>query len=310
MSSFFDANIPHFFNFLTAPTDFRHPDALRQRWTKTSWQTGTPACVTALKTPTLVRIKAVIYMYIFLLLLSFCFPLALSGVCFFFNFPGCYGFWCCPCLACTVSSRFGENTCLPLCDMFSLAITSAFEIPLLIASPALLSLRSSIRHKHKIKVWCMHACKKKKIIILRKGFHIKIYRWLQVWNPTHFFFLQSSSKGSLCQDIAVSCFCVWCGWCQLHRELRYLRKNPTVINVVNIQPAPQIQAAPVMMMPAYPMPVRQPAALNCITSVWVQAFHCFFGFQIKKIALISLSSNYIKSFFSHFLSGIVKKMSD
>lgn len=67
-------------------------------------------------------------------------------------FPGCYGFWCCPCLACTVSSRFGENRCLPLCDLCSLAVTSALEIPLLIASPALLSLRASMRHKHNIKV--------------------------------------------------------------------------------------------------------------------------------------------------------------
>ncbi|XP_075872072.1 placenta-specific gene 8 protein-like [Nelusetta ayraudi] len=122
----------------------------------------------------------------------------------------CYGFWCCPCLACTVSSQFGEGGCLPLCDLCSLAVTSALEIPLMVASPALLSLRASVRHKHKI-------------------------------------------KGSLCQDIAVSCFCVWCGWCQLHRELKNLRRPPVVINVVNIQPAPAVQHVPVVMAPAYPV---------------------------------------------------------
>lgn len=67
---------------------------------------------------------------------------------------GCYGFWCCPCLACTVSSRFGENACLPLCDLCSFSLTAAFGIPLFGAPPAALALRASIRNRYKIKVWC------------------------------------------------------------------------------------------------------------------------------------------------------------
>uniref|UniRef100_A0A3Q1J0D5 Plac8 onzin related protein 6 n=1 Tax=Anabas testudineus TaxID=64144 RepID=A0A3Q1J0D5_ANATE len=89
----------------------------------------------------------------------------------------CYGFWCCPCLACTVSASFGENRCLPLCDMLSPAITSALGIPLCVP-PAVLSMRVAIRHRYGI-------------------------------------------KGSLCKDIATSCFCEWCSWCQMHRELKY-----------------------------------------------------------------------------------------
>lgn len=62
----------------------------------------------------------------------------------------CYGFWCCPCLACTVSEQFGENRCLPLCDIFSPAITTAFGVPLC-APPAVLSLRAAMRNRYRIK---------------------------------------------------------------------------------------------------------------------------------------------------------------
>ncbi|KAG8003184.1 Cornifelin, partial [Nibea albiflora] len=96
----------------------------------------------------------------------------------------------CPCLACTVSGGFGENSCLPLCDICSPAILSACGIPLC-APPALLSLRVGIRHRYNI-------------------------------------------KGSICGDIAVSCFCNWCSWCQLQRELKHRKKNFVV--VVNAQP--------------------------------------------------------------------------
>ncbi|XP_037553852.1 cornifelin homolog B-like [Nematolebias whitei] len=89
----------------------------------------------------------------------------------------CYGFWCCPCLACTVAGDFKESYCLPLCDIFSPAVFAACGIPLCVP-PAGLSLRVAIRHKYGI-------------------------------------------KGSLCKDIATSCICVWCNWCQMHRELRY-----------------------------------------------------------------------------------------
>uniref|UniRef100_A0A8C9YPK3 Cornifelin n=1 Tax=Sander lucioperca TaxID=283035 RepID=A0A8C9YPK3_SANLU len=105
----------------------------------------------------------------------------------------CYGFWCCPCLACTVSERFGENRCLPLCDICSPAILSALGITLCAAPPAGLSLRAAMRNRYGI-------------------------------------------KGSLCKDILVSCFCGWCNWCQMHRELRHREKTPTVVNVGRYPP--------------------------------------------------------------------------
>ncbi|XP_041791923.1 cornifelin homolog B-like [Chelmon rostratus] len=122
----------------------------------------------------------------------------------------CYGFWCAPCLACTVSGRFGENNCLPLCDICGPAISAVFGIPLCVP-PAVLSMRAAMRNRFRI-------------------------------------------KGSLCKDIAVSCFCVWCSWCQMHRELKHRRKVPTVINVQS-QTIVNMQPAPVMMMPANPQQV-------------------------------------------------------
>ncbi|GAA6221310.1 cornifelin homolog A-like [Lates japonicus] len=44
-------------------------------------------------------------------------------------------------------------------------------------------------------------------------------------------------KGSICKDVAASCFCVWCSWCQMHRELKHRNQAPTV---VNMQPAPMV----------------------------------------------------------------------
>uniref|UniRef100_A0A8C6UE18 Uncharacterized protein n=1 Tax=Neogobius melanostomus TaxID=47308 RepID=A0A8C6UE18_9GOBI len=90
----------------------------------------------------------------------------------------CYGLWCCPCMACSVAAGFGENRCLPLCDIFSPAILAACGIPLFV-------------HRYRI-------------------------------------------KGTLCKDICTSCFCEWCSYCQMHRELKYREKNHT--NVVNMQP--------------------------------------------------------------------------
>ncbi|XP_028260203.1 cornifelin homolog B-like [Parambassis ranga] len=57
-------------------------------------------------------------------------------------------------------------------------------------------------------------------------------------------------KGSVCKDILASCFCMTCTWCQMHRELRHQKKEPTVINIqttVNMQPAPMM-----MMMQQVP----------------------------------------------------------
>uniref|UniRef100_A0A3B5LTZ3 Plac8 onzin related protein 6 n=1 Tax=Xiphophorus couchianus TaxID=32473 RepID=A0A3B5LTZ3_9TELE len=91
----------------------------------------------------------------------------------------CYGFWCCPCLACTVSGLFGQNRCLPLCDICSPAVMSAFGIPLCVP-PAGLALRVGIRQKYEIKgslfrdifascfcvwcSWCQMHCKLKEHI--------------------------------------------------------------------------------------------------------------------------------------------------
>uniref|UniRef100_A0A3B3HIB5 Plac8 onzin related protein 6 n=1 Tax=Oryzias latipes TaxID=8090 RepID=A0A3B3HIB5_ORYLA len=105
----------------------------------------------------------------------------------------CYGFWCCPCLACTVAGSFGENRCLPLCDICSPTAFSSFGIPLCVP-PAGLSLRVGIRHMYGIKV-----------------------KWKI--------------------DIATSCFCVWCNWCQMHRELK-IRNRDT--SVVIKQPTPAV----------------------------------------------------------------------
>ncbi|XP_005951803.1 cornifelin homolog A-like [Haplochromis burtoni] len=125
----------------------------------------------------------------------------------------CYGFWCCPCLACTVSGNFGENSCLPLCDICGPGILAACGIPICVP-PAVLSLRAGMRNRYGI-------------------------------------------KGSLCKDIVLSCFCEWCSWCQMHRELKHRKKNPTVITmqnnpVVSMQPIPTVQPA-MMMMPAQPV---------------------------------------------------------
>ncbi|XP_062250816.1 placenta-specific gene 8 protein-like [Platichthys flesus] len=119
----------------------------------------------------------------------------------------CYGFWCCPCLACTVSGRFGENSCLPLCDLCSPAVFGLCGIPLFVP-PVSVSLRSSIRSRYGI-------------------------------------------KGSICKDIAASCCCLTCSWCQMHREIKDLNKNRVAI--INTQPVP------VMMMAQPPMMMAQPA---------------------------------------------------
>ncbi|XP_054644618.1 cornifelin-like [Dunckerocampus dactyliophorus] len=131
-----------------------------------------------------------------------------SGLCDCFENAStcCYGFWCCPCLACTVAGRHGENRCLPLCDICSPAVFTAFGIPMFVP-PAVLSMRTSIRKTYRI-------------------------------------------QGSICEDIAVSCFCMWCSWCQMHRELKDQNKTTTVVNVVNQTVVHQ--PAPVMMMQTHP----------------------------------------------------------
>ncbi|XP_057697729.1 placenta-specific gene 8 protein-like [Corythoichthys intestinalis] len=148
-----------------------------------------------------------------------------SGLCDCFESAStcCYGFWCCPCLACTVAGKYGENRCLPLCDVFAPAAFASCGIPCFVP-PAVLSLRASMRGRYGI-------------------------------------------KGNLCKDILASCFCVWCSWCQMHREIKHRSKTPVVLNVHNQtivhQPAPivMMQPAPapqIVMMDPNPAPPYYP----------------------------------------------------
>ncbi|CAB1432737.1 unnamed protein product [Pleuronectes platessa] len=53
-------------------------------------------------------------------------------------------------------------------------------------------------------------------------------------------------KGSICDDIAISCFCLTCSWCQMHREIKDLNKNRVAI--INTQPLPvMMKVQPPMM---------------------------------------------------------------
>ncbi|XP_013869719.1 cornifelin homolog B [Austrofundulus limnaeus] len=119
----------------------------------------------------------------------------------------CYGCWCGPCLACTVTGRFGENRWLPLIDICSNMLY--FGSPIFVP-PAALTVRVAMRNKYGI-------------------------------------------KGSILEDIAISCCCATCSWCQMHRELKSRKQNPVIINtlsqnVVSMQPA-------AVMMPVNPLPV-------------------------------------------------------
>ncbi|XP_048033882.1 placenta-specific gene 8 protein-like [Megalobrama amblycephala] len=44
--------------------------------------------------------------------------------------------------------------------------------------------------------------------------------------------------GSLCEDIMVSCCCIWCSWCQLSREIKARKQTVTIV-----------QTAPTMFQP-------------------------------------------------------------
>ncbi|XP_058493552.1 cornifelin homolog B-like [Solea solea] len=109
----------------------------------------------------------------------------------------CFGFWCCACVACSVSKKAGEHRCLPMNDFCVYGLLTAVGMPLYVP-PAALSLRVGIRKKYGI-------------------------------------------ENSLCNDITVSCFCVWCSWCQMHRELKIREKSDAVV-LVNMQPRPLREA--------------------------------------------------------------------
>ncbi|XP_024133886.1 protein PLANT CADMIUM RESISTANCE 11 isoform X2 [Oryzias melastigma] len=61
----------------------------------------------------------------------------------------CYGFWCGPCLACTVSGRFGEAYCLPVCDVMTSA-SQFVGVPVCVP-PVAVSMRAAMRNRYGIK---------------------------------------------------------------------------------------------------------------------------------------------------------------
>uniref|UniRef100_A0A3B3BMG6 Plac8 onzin related protein 6 n=1 Tax=Oryzias melastigma TaxID=30732 RepID=A0A3B3BMG6_ORYME len=125
----------------------------------------------------------------------------------------CYGFWCGPCLACTVSGRFRELYCLPACDVLAL-LSQLMGVPLCVLAspifgitisvpPVAVSMRAAMRNRYGI-------------------------------------------KGSIAEDVAASCFCWWCAWCQMYRELKHRMKTPPAAMMMPTVP----------MMPAVPMAPR------------------------------------------------------
>ncbi|XDV54111.1 hypothetical protein PO909_022473 [Leuciscus waleckii] len=47
--------------------------------------------------------------------------------------------------------------------------------------------------------------------------------------------------GNICDDIMVSCCCMWCSWCQISREMKARKKDITIMQTVLptvIQPIP------------------------------------------------------------------------
>ncbi|KAK1800720.1 hypothetical protein P4O66_005911, partial [Electrophorus voltai] len=41
-------------------------------------------------------------------------------------------------------------------------------------------------------------------------------------------------RGSMFEDIMISCFCIWCSWCQMHREIKH---HNIPVTVISTQPA-------------------------------------------------------------------------
>ncbi|KAL1266710.1 hypothetical protein QQF64_002385 [Cirrhinus molitorella] len=66
--------------------------------------------------------------------------------------------------------------------------------------------------------------------------------------------------GSLCEDIMVSCCCVWCSWCQMSREIKARKKA-----IRMIQPVPMVINPQVVAM-------QQPGVIGCY-GFW--CFPCF-----------------------------------
>lgn len=115
------------------------------------WQNGTLTSVHVVRTQDIVRKK--IYITCLHLFFPPVLPLRLhaTSLQLLLFLSGCYGFWCCSCIACAVSEKFGEHRCLPILDICSPAITACCGCPCCVA-PAALALRVGIRHRYGIQV--------------------------------------------------------------------------------------------------------------------------------------------------------------
>uniref|UniRef100_A0A673LGU2 Cornifelin homolog B-like n=1 Tax=Sinocyclocheilus rhinocerous TaxID=307959 RepID=A0A673LGU2_9TELE len=62
--------------------------------------------------------------------------------------------------------------------------------------------------------------------------------------------------GSLCEDIMVTCCCIWCSWCQMSREIKARKK---VVRI--LQRNPMIQPVPMAVNPQV-VAMQQPRVIG------------------------------------------------
>ena len=116
-----------------------------------------------------------------------------------------------------------------------------------------------------------------------KGWHAE---QIWHWGMTHFKLMYSefyklnrsefittvffgSLQGSSCLDVVEAGCCSWCSWCQMHRELKYRRKPPTVINMLNQNITNvQMQPAPAMMLHGHPAQAAHPVVMTSYWELW------------------------------------------
>ncbi|XP_067290327.1 cornifelin [Pseudorasbora parva] len=131
----------------------------------------------------------------------------------------CYAFWCFPCFACSTTGEFGESTCLPLLDLIGPVLMASFGVPACVP-PVTLGMRVAVRYKYDI------------------GVSFPLPLPIKETGPqfNNLFVLQ---QGSLCEDIMLSCCCIWCSWCQMSREIKARKQTVTIY-----QTAPMFQPIP------------------------------------------------------------------
>lgn len=152
----------------------------------------------------------------------------------------CYGFWCGPCLACTVAGRFGENSCLPLCDICCFITSRYFCVPIF-PPPAVLSVRAAMRNRYGIK--------------------------------------GSLCKDIVISSCCCTCSWCQMHRELKHRKQAPTVVNIQNNNIVNVQPFPVMQA-PMMMMPSQPVPaayMAQPGV--AAVSQWRNPSLCWCFYQ-------------------------------